>query len=194
MKINDPTKDTRRDVARAARRARAAAAGEPRGPGLMSSMLVAGLAAIGGALAAFLADPDRGRARRARLLDQGAAIARRTARRAERTARGVAATASGAMKAASHARSSSSTGATDDVTLAARAETALFRDPSVPKGSINVNAERGTIVLRGEVPTAEMRDRLGEEAERIDGAWSVHNLLRVEGEEADQEPIPVGSR
>ena len=194
MKINDRTKDARRDVARAARRARAAAAGEPRGPGLMGSMLVAGLAAIGGAIAAFLADPDRGRGRRARLLDQGAAIVRRTGRHAERAARGAVATASGAMKAASHARSSSSTGATDDVTLAARAETALFRDPSVPKGSINVNAERGTLVLRGEVPTAELRDRLGEEAERIDGVWSVHNLLRVEGEEVGEQSVPVGSR
>ena len=193
MNFNDRAKDARRDVTRAAQRARAAATGDPRGSGLIGSVLVAGLAAIGGAIAAFLADPDRGRARRARLLDQGAAVVRRTGRHAGRAVHGVAATASGALKAASHARASSSTGATDDVTLAARATTELFRDPAVPKGSINVNVERGTIVLRGEVPTAEMRDRLGDEAERIDGAWSVHNLLRVEGE-ADQEPVAVGSR
>jgi osmotically-inducible protein OsmY len=53
----------------------------------------------------------------------------------------------------------------------------------VPKGTINLSAERGVLVLRGEVPSAELRDRLASEAERIDGVWSVHNLLRVEGEE-----------
>lgn len=193
MGIKDRTNDARRDAMRTARRARAAAAGEPRGPGWIRALVLAGLAGIGGAIAAFLADPARGRARRSQLLDQGRAAIRRTGKRAERAARGVSAAASGAVKAASHARGSG-TGATDDVTLAARAETELFRDPSVPKGSINVNAERGTLVLRGEVPTPELRDRLGEEAERIDGVWSVHNLLRVEGEEVSEKAVPAGSR
>ena len=183
-------KDRTNDVRSAARRARAAASGEPRGPGWMGALLLAALASIGGAIAAFLADPARGRARRTRLVDQGTATVRRTGRRVQRAVRGATASASGAVTALQHARGPSGTGAIDDVTLAARAETELFRDASVPKGSINVNAERGTIVLRGEVPTAELRDRLGEEAERIDGVWSVHNLLRVEGEES----VPAGSR
>ena len=42
---------------------------------------------------------------------------------------------------------------TDDVTLRDRAESILFRDPKVPKGTINISAERGILVLRGEVPT-----------------------------------------
>jgi len=183
-------KDRTNDVRGAARRARAAAAGERRGPGWMWALVLAGLASIGGAIAAFLTDPARGHARRTRLLDQGAATIRRTGRRAERAVRGARATVAGAMTAMSHAGGPSGTGAIDDVTLAARAETELFRDASVPKGSININAERGTLVLRGEVPTAELRDRLAEEAERIDGVWSVHNLLRVEGEES----VPAGSR
>ncbi|MGH2417538.1 MAG: BON domain-containing protein [Candidatus Limnocylindria bacterium] len=148
----------------------------------MGTILLAGLAGVGGAIIAFLTDPARGRSRRARLLDQGGAMIRRSGRHAERALRGAGATASGAMAAVSHTQPSG-TGAIDDVTLAARAETELFRDPSVPKGSININAERGILVLRGEVPNAELRDRLASEAERIDGVWSVHNLLRVEGEE-----------
>ena len=63
----------------------------------------------------------------------------------------------------------------------------FFRDQSVPKGSINLSAERGTLVLRGEVPTVEMRDRLGREAEHVDGVWSVRSLLTVAGEE--QSPV-----
>lgn len=183
MAIRDRTNDAVREAKRAANRARTAAAGEPRGPGWLGSIALAGLASIGGAIAAFLLDPTRGRSRRAQLLDQGGAMIRRTGRRAERAIRGAGATASGAMAAIQH-REPSGTGAIDDVTLRARAETELFRDPAVPKGTINVNAERGILVLRGEVPSTELRDRLTSQAERIDGVWSVHNLLRVEGEEA----------
>jgi osmotically-inducible protein OsmY len=183
MNIRDRTNDARRRAAEAADRARRRAAGEPRGPGWLGAVLLAGLAGIGGAIVAFLTDPARGRARRARLMDQGAAMVRRTGRHAERAARYAGATATGAMAAVSNATGPGGTGATDDVTLAARAETELFRDPSVPKGSININAERGTLVLRGQVPSEELRERLGREAEQIDGVWSVQNLLRVEGEE-----------
>jgi osmotically-inducible protein OsmY len=194
MGLRERTNDARREAARTARRARAAAAGEPRGPGWMGTLVLAGLASIGGAIVAFLTDPTRGRARRAQLLDQGAAMVRRTGRRAERVVRTAGATATGAMAAISNARGPNGTGAIDDVTLAARAETELFRDPSIPKGSININAERGTLVLRGEVPSEELRDRLGDEAERINGVWSVHNLLRVEGEEVGEESVATASR
>lgn len=179
--IKERTNEARREAAKVARRARSAAVGERRGPGWIGALVLAGLASVGGAIVAFLTDPARGRSRRARLVDQGGAIIRRTGRRAERALRGAGVTASGAMAAISHARPSG-TGAIDDVTLRDRAETELFRDPSVPKGTINVNAERGILVLRGEVPSTELRDRLATEAERIDGVWSVHNLLRVKGE------------
>lgn len=182
MPIRDRTNDAVREAKRAARRARSAAAGEPKGPGWLGSLTFAALAGIGGAVAAFLLDPTRGRSRRAQLLDQGGAMIRRTGRRAEHAIRGAAASASGAVAAIQH-RNPSGTGAIDDVTLRDRAETELFRDPSVPKGTINLSAERGVLVLRGEVPNVELRERLASEAERIDGVWSVQNLLRVEGEE-----------
>ena len=46
--------------------------------GRIGTMLIGIGAGAIGALAAFLADPSRGRARRARLLDEGAATVRRT--------------------------------------------------------------------------------------------------------------------
>ncbi len=73
----------------------------------------------------------------------------------------------------------------DDVTIRDRAETELFRDPAVPQGAININVERGILVLRGEVPDAAMRERLEREAERIEGVWSVRNLLHLPGEPAE---------
>ena len=78
-------------------------------------------------------------------------------------------------------------GPIDDVTIRDRAETELFRDPSVPKGTINLSVERGILVLRGEVPDDEMRARLAREAASIDGVWSVRNLLHLPGEPA--EPV-----
>ena len=78
-------------------------------------------------------------------------------------------------------------------TLTAKVETKLFRDPSVPKGTININVERGIVVLRGEVPDAEMRDRLATEAGAIGGVWSVHNLLHLPGEVVEREPAAARS-
>lgn len=158
------------------------------GPGRLPA-IVAGIAgaAIGG-LIAFLADPARGRARRARLLDQSAAAARRASRGMARAARTVTSTAEGKLEA--FAEGGGRLGPTDDVTLRDRAESELFRDPKVPKGSININAERGILVLRGEVPNAAMRDRLVQRASKIDGVWSVRNLLHLPGEPAEEVVAP----
>ena len=55
----------------------------------------------------------------------------------------------------------------DDVTLARKVETEIFRDADVPKGQINVNAENGVVVLRGEVEEPELiRDLEAEDTER----------------------------
>lgn len=161
------------------------------GHGWSVTAFIAALAAAAGAVAAFLFDPARGRARRARLIDQGAATLRRTARQSQRAIGAARATASGGISAATHVASEGSTDL-EDAALAAKVETQLFRDPSVPKGSINVNVERGIVVLRGEVPDAEMRDRLASEAERIGGVWSVHNLLHLPGEPVGELSVEAG--
>lgn len=145
-----------------------------------SSLLVAGGAAAAGAAIAFLADPARGRARRARLLDQGSAFVRHGLRRADRAMRTVSATAEGKIEALTEG--GRGVPPTDDNTLRDRAETELFRDPKVPKGAINLSVERGILVLRGEVPNERMRKRLEREAAAIDGVWSVQNLLHLPGE------------
>src|SRR5438132_1233080 len=40
----------------------------------------------------------------------------------------------------------------DDTTLTHTVESEIFRDAEVPKGQINVNAQKGVVQLRGEVP------------------------------------------
>ena len=156
---------------------------EPAGTGRRRTLTAATIGVGAGAALAYLFDPQRGNARRIRLRDQGAATVRHAARAAGRAYRAISSAAAGKLEAFT-------TGGTrvppiDDVTLRDRAETVLFRGRDVPKGSINISAERGILVLRGEVPTPEMAAKLGRKAEGIEGVWSVHNLLHAPG-----EPVP----
>ena len=117
----------------------------------------------------------------------GSAAARHAVRGAERALRIVGAAAEGKLQALTEG--GRRVGPIDDVTIRDRAETELFRDPSVPKGTINLSVERGILVLRGEVPDEEMRERLAREGASIDGVWSVRNLLHLPG----QAPEPVSA-
>jgi hypothetical protein len=175
-----------------ARRTRLALHGEDHGATWRQRILVATGAGLAGAGLAWLFDPARGRGRRARLADQAAATVRRGARTTERLAHRVRSDVGGRVAAIRSARREGDP-FPDDVTLASRVHTELFRDPAVPKGSLNVNVERGIVVLRGEVPDEAMRTALAEKVEGMTGVWSVHNLLRLPGEETPKETTAIAS-
>jgi hypothetical protein len=145
---------------------------------LLNGLLVAAL----GAAAAFLFDPERGRARRARLIDQSAAFLRRGWRAADREGRMLAARAGGTLAAMRPGHGVIAPA--NDATLKDRVESELLRDPAVPKGDININAEQGIVVLRGEVPDDDMRAALEQRAAQVRGVWYVENLLHLPGEPA----------
>ena len=172
----------------ASRRARIAVSGKERGSGWLGSALLALGSATAGAALAMLFDPDRGRSRRARLADQAGAAVRHGVREAERATRRVKAGLTGRMAAMQHANEEGDP-FPDDVTLASKVQTELFRDPTVPKGTINVNVERGIVVLRGEVPDDAMRGDLASRVETMPGVWAVRNLLHLPGETAPQEVV-----
>jgi osmotically-inducible protein OsmY len=65
----------------------------------------------------------------------------------------------------------------DDVTLARKVETELFRPDDVPKGAISVNVNDGVVELRGELPDQGQINELGDTAKKIDGVKDVRNLL-----------------
>ncbi len=73
----------------------------------------------------------------------------------------------------------------DDTTLAHKVETEIFRDLEVPKGQINVNAEDGVVILRGEVERPELIKDLEEMTRKVKGVKGVENLLHVPGVEAE---------
>jgi osmotically-inducible protein OsmY len=74
-----------------------------------------------------------------------------------------------------------STDVTDDETLRQRVESKLFRDRHVPKGDLNISAEHGTIILRGELDNPADIARLEERVRRVAGVRGVQNMLHPPG-------------
>ena len=137
--------------------------------------------ALGAALAYFF-DPDSGRRRRKPAADK----AGKYVRGAGRQAQGVGAQASGLKEKATHLKEQEKP-QPDDVTLARKVETEIFRDAEVPKGQINVNAEDGVVYLRGEVEP-DLAQELAAKASKVQGVLSVENLLHAPGQEAPAKP------
>jgi osmotically-inducible protein OsmY len=136
-----------------------------------------------GALLAYFFDPDNGRRRRAMARDRFPAFFRRMSARAEQTGSAVAAKAEGVKQKATHLKEEEKP-QPDDVTLARKVETEIFRDADVPKGQINVNAENGKIVLRGEVEKPELIKDLEKKTKKVQGVTEVENLLHTPGSTA----------
>jgi len=67
----------------------------------------------------------------------------------------------------------------DDVTLARKVETELFRPADAPKGSVNIDAVDGVVTLRGEVRSAAEVKALERAAMAIPEVKAVENLLKL---------------
>jgi hypothetical protein len=76
-----------------------------------------------------------------------------------------------------------SPGATDDTTLVDRVRSQVFREVDVPKGNVNVNAEQGKVILRGEVENEDLIHDLVERTRRVEGVQDVESLLHTPGSE-----------
>ena len=130
------------------------------------------LLALGAALSYFF-DPENGKRRRKVTADRVAALLRR---HGGRLMKGTGSQAHALKQKATHLREESKP-QPDDVTLARKVETEIFRDADVPKGKINVNAENGKVVLRGEVESPEMIEDLVSKARKVQGVQDVESLL-----------------
>ena len=72
----------------------------------------------------------------------------------------------------------------NDPALVNKVESEVFRDDTLPKGSISVNAEYGVVYFRGEVPSQEAMEELTKRARGVDGVRAVENLTHLPGEPA----------
>ncbi|MDX6449821.1 MAG: hypothetical protein QOK13_209 [Gaiellaceae bacterium] len=72
----------------------------------------------------------------------------------------------------------------DDQTLVDRVESEIFRDRKEVKGKVNINAEEGVVVLRGELESQDLIEDLVNAVREVDGVRNVENLLHTPGTEA----------
>lgn len=150
-------------------------------------MQLLALGALVGAAIAYLFDPQNGRRRRALLRDRSSAFVRQGGRETAQAGRAVAAEAQGVAQKARHLKEESKE--FDDATLAQKVQSEVFRDADAPKGQVNVNAEDGIVVLRGEVERPELIDELVERTRKVQGVRDVQNLLHLPG-----TPAPTSER
>jgi hypothetical protein len=141
------------------------------------------LAAGGGAFLMFLLDPAQGRRRRALTRDKAGHLSRRGFRAARGSLRGATAGLGALSAKATHPRFRQHA-PEDDITLEHKVESVLFRDRGVPKGDININVERGTVVLRGQVERHDQVVDIERRVRKIAGVQDVENLLHLPGEPA----------
>ena len=127
-----------------------------------------------GALIAYYFDPDNGHRRRALVRERIPALLRRSSERAEKVTSEIKV----AKTKVAH-RKEAEKPQPDDVTLARKVETEIFRGAEVPKGQINVNAENGKVVLRGEVEQPSMIEDLEQRTRKVKGVREVENLLHT---------------
>jgi osmotically-inducible protein OsmY len=135
--------------------------------------------AVVGSVAAFLLDPVRGRSRRTQVVQRAGHLLRRLRRRTEHQVSIATHQITGLFERSRHLTVEDR--APTDEKLRDRVQSELFREPDIPKGDLNVNVEKGTVVLRGHVDSDAMKGRLGVKARSIQGVKRVENLIHVAG-------------
>jgi osmotically-inducible protein OsmY len=134
-------------------------------------MLLAGLA---GAAAAFFLDPVSGKRRRHLVRDKALSLVGKAASGVQRRGRYVGTTVAGKWQSV---RSGAEQEPENDQTLAHKVESEVFQSDDIPKGQINVNAENGVIVLRGQVKTPDLINEIERRVRAVTGVRDVRNLL-----------------
>jgi BON domain len=134
-------------------------------------------AASAAAALMYVLDPDRGAARRARLAEGTLSTVRHGGRRALRIAHHLTAEAGGLLQRLVHLHPYR---AVDERTFLDHVETELLGHPDVPKGRINVDVEKGVVVLRGQLDSDQIA--LVERRTRaISGVRGFTSFLHVAG-------------
>ena len=145
--------------------------------------LALGLAA---AAVVLLGGGGRARTRRQRL----AGAVRHSIRRTARTGRHLQTELYGAVERATHRPDAPA----DDLTLLDRVESVLFEDPSIPKGSLNLEVVNGVLFLRGELASRAEIERVAIAAAEIPGVNAITNLLHVPGTPAPNKEAALAAR
>jgi osmotically-inducible protein OsmY len=148
----------------------------------MSRLITLLFGAALGATAKHFLDSASGARRRSQLRDQAVSTARSGASQAATTASHAAGKAKGAVATAAPSMPGSHrVEDADDVTLARKVETEIFRDADAPKGQVSVDVQAGVVYLRGIVADESWIERLADDAKKVDGIKGVKSLLHRPG-------------
>ncbi len=98
----------------------------------------------------------------------------------QRLGRRVASDAFGLVQQARHLRREPKVGM-DDVTLARKVETEVFRADDSPKGDVDVNVVDGVVYLHGQVKQPEHVKEIETRVRRVPEVAGVENLLHLPG-------------
>jgi osmotically-inducible protein OsmY len=141
--------------------------------------------ATGAALAFFL-DPVSGKRRRHLVRDKVASAFRGVRNRAARRRRYMQGQAEGAAEEAR--RAGTIQVPENDRVLVDKVESEAIGYSGVPSGRVNVNAESGVVILRGQVDSPDDVVRLEKLVREVDGVRGVENLLHTPGTSAPNTP------
>ena len=145
--------------------------------GQLATVAASSLAA--GAALEFFLDPRSGGRRRRLVRDRVKATLRRRARSVERQTRYEAGKVAGITHRITHPQREPAE--LDDISLVHKVESELFRDRSIPKGRISINADGGIVVLRGQLDDVKDIERVEREVRKVAGVRDVDNLLHLPG-------------
>lgn len=151
----------------------------------LPSIVALGLGTLAGGALVYLFDPEKGTSRRAQARDRLNALVRQGTQEAERVGRRASAQAQGLTQRVAHLRPEPKD-PMNDAALTEKVKEELFSDPSIPSGQLNINAERGVIVIRGQVESPELIEEIERRVRKVQGVWEVQNLVHLPG-------LPVGS-
>jgi hypothetical protein len=137
-------------------------------------VLIAAPAMAAGVALEYFLDPRSGRPPRKLVRDRVRRTVRRRARAVGRQAHYEEGKVIGLTHAIAHPHHG--TPELDDLSLVRKVESELFRDRTVPKGQISINADRGIVVLRGELDDSRQIRHIENAARKICGVRDVENL------------------
>jgi osmotically-inducible protein OsmY len=143
--------------------------------------VAAGCGVALGALIGYFVDPRAGRRRRHTARDRAMSRVRRGERRAVVRVRRTESHALGIARRTVNAARRGRREPVDDITLARKVESELYRRARVPKGRISINAEDGVVFLRGVMDRQDDIDRTTAAARKIAGVRAVENLIHLPG-------------
>jgi osmotically-inducible protein OsmY len=140
---------------------------------------ILGVFAIGALADRFIFDRENARRRRHMARERNLAKFRRRARGTAKRARYLEGVAAGKAHKAAHVVPGSHREPADDLTLAQKVESEAFRHAAVSKAHVSVNAEGGTVFLRGRLESDAEIEKLVKAAQAVDGVKRVESLLHT---------------